>query len=276
MQIISMGMSYGKSLNCPDAYNDMFSLSYLWSALAKALGFEDSDVCSKGGDCSRFKATANRKSQQAEVPHQNLTVSMKSPTRRTARSRGDLGHQRRTAAGDTMAGAGIFSEVWTKLTNALSNLSSMTGFLTSAQTPPHPVPHPDDNPVAGSCYCGCPPDLLVGTCFNVKKDRVPADKSCSSIKVPQVIALPAVCPAIGLVLQCDPATYDAEEMCSNETLQGGGMKCHSITGCEPSQSLPSTWQATCRCHPTHWVDDNGDPTCVWSDQPCIYSAYVTP
>lgn len=289
MQIISMGMSYGKSLNCPDAYNDMTSLAFVWSALVKALRIGNADVCGPGPSCGQVTAelesvlTSSASSRKAISTNATDTKAVaKAPFQRRTRRHRLLETSTSIPHADWNDG-GFVDWAKRRLAGMRAMLPASTNFLASllptrTPSPPHPVliPKPDESPVVGSCYCGCPPDLLVGTCFNVKKDKAPADKRCSSIQVPKVITLESVCPSVGLVLQCDPAVYKPEAMCTNETLQGGGMKCHSATTCQAVPGLPGTHQATCQCLPTEWVDDDGDPTCTWSDDPCIFSAYVTP
>merc|ERR1719409_418900 len=68
-----MGMSYGKSLDCPSAYNDMTSLSFMWSTLADALNMGSSHVCGKNSTC-------RHEPPQAKTVQQTETVGiMKQP-----------------------------------------------------------------------------------------------------------------------------------------------------------------------------------------------------
>lgn len=275
MQIISMGMSYGKSLNCPDAYNDMTSLAFLWSALAKALKM-DEDVCAKGSTCDQSHAAPKVFSTSSTTNGTSLEEIAEEKPPRPRRTR----HHRRdlllSSGPPPESSQSIGGGIWKTLTHTWSKLPSLNSFLGPRVLFPPPTPKPDENPVVGSCLCGCPPDMLTGMCFNVKSDHAPSDKDCTNVRVPRVMTLPSVCPTVGLVLQCDPAVFNGTAECSNETLQGGGMKCHSTTPCQPVPGLPSTWEATCQCVPTEWIDDSGEPKCTWSDQPCVFSGYVTP
>ena len=215
--VSTFGQSIGQSLDCDKGYNDGYTLSLIWKALAP--------VFDKGLTADEKAAWTQKQAASSGSGSGSGSV--------TAKLAPELGTSNRAGGDITRASLETMAQQHAEIRSA----GEADGF-------------------AGSCRCQCPPGQGFGKCFDVPKTDVgivpPKEGGDCPLKVS--LKLPKAydwCPAVGYPVQCTLSQIgtnvcDADQVMVQKCQLVPGSSQLASAGCR--DHIPGPWGAYPGCH----------------------------